>query len=902
MRRGRRIITITAWLGAWALLPLSLWAEVRDPWQSFAALDAMMLDDPAAALEAIQKERDKLSAATHPQDWLVLTLLAAEAASSAEQNKRSQELALAAKPLAEKLQDRKALARTWLLLGTWFESQDETQDAEKHFELARDAVKSVDDPAERANILNRVAYFYNRQALWQQAVRLLTEAFALVDSGPRDSLYYDLRNNLGSVYARGDLRREQEGVAWMKEALQHFQSHQQRFMAGSILLNLGQYYGDLNQEADAMTAYEEGLKLVEGLKDQSIRAYLLAARGVQSLRSGRNVQGIADLKAAQDIFSQGDNRFMVGRIGIYRSDGLLQMGKPQDALMELEKAAQSFAGSRALYDKFLIQKRRVKLFRVLEQESKELAAYRVWEPLYGDFLEQQNADQAHRMSAEFDLERKDQLNRLLEVQNQNQAMALTQVEKERFYLRLGMAGGAILILLMTWGLWQGKQVRKQKQNLQEVLDSVQEGIVRISADKKIFGRYSLHLERILGRSDSLRGLDILDLLFPTPSEARAMTQAVLDAVLGEDTSAWEFNQSHLPEEIAYSSQTLQLFWRPHIDPYQRVAHLILVIRDITEQKAYELSLKREQEKKEARNRKAMELRKADFIRVERYLKKLEASAIVFASLNVSADRDQAAMRQLHTWKGEARTLGLGVIAQILHEMEDCLLARGEAGARAQITFPQLVATLWEQHEEYKAIAREYEEVSLAHHSHGLGSVVGELLPDLQSRLRQDGIAWQGIQVRDELSDWTIDQLDWVRTVLLHALSNSVDHGFLRAPSEFKHNARAFFEIIARIHDERMQLIVRDNGQGILWDKLQQLAHDKGLHDLDRDGLTELLFADGVSTASSASLSSGRGVGLAAIHEICQQCGGAVRLSDHPNQRGASLEAWIPRTSEIKRAG
>lgn len=903
MRLGRRFLTITALLGAWMLLPFSLGAEGRDPWQAYEVLDALMLDDPAAAFELIQKERSKVSMESQPHDWLVLTLLAAEAASSAEQNRASQELALAAKPLAEKLQDRKALARTWLLLGTWFEAQDETQEAEKHFELAREALQGVDEPLERANILNRVAYFYNRQALWQQAVRLLTEAFTLLEAGPRDSLYYDLRNNLGSVYARGDLLREKEGVAWMKEALVYFQSQKQRFMAGSILLNLGQYYGDLNQQQDAMKSYEDGLKLVQDLKDQSIRGYLLAARGVQSLRSDRSVQGLEDLKAAQQIFSQGENRFMVGRIGIYRSDGLLQIQKPQEALMELEKAAQSFAGSPALYDKFLIQKRRVKLFRVLGEKDNELSAYRLWEPLYGDFLQQQNADQAHRMSAEFDLERKDQLNRLLEAQNQNQALALTQVEKERFYLRLGIAGGAGLILLMAWGLWQGKQVRRQKQNLQEVLDSVHEGILRIGVDKKIFGRYSLHLERILGRSDSLRGLGILDLLFPNQDETRVMTHAVLEAILGEDISAWEFNQSHLPEEIAFGSQALQLFWRPHLDAHQRVAYLILVIRDITEQKAYELSLKREQEKKEARNRKAMELRKADFLRVERYLKRLESSAIVFASLNVSAERDQAAMRQLHTWKGEARTLGLGMIAQILHEMEDCLLARREAGTLSQNKgFQQLIETLWEQHHEYKAIAREYEEVSLAHHGHGLASVVGELLPDVQSRLRQEGVAWQGIQIRDELADWTMDQLDLVRTILLHALSNSVDHGFLRAPSLFRQHTRAFFEVIARVDGEHTLLIVRDNGQGILWDKLQQLAREKGLHDLDRDGLTELLFADGISTAASASLSSGRGVGLAAIYELCHKLGGQVSLGDHPEQRGASLEACIPQSSWVKRAG
>jgi tetratricopeptide (TPR) repeat protein len=900
MRQALKLFIMILSLGAVTLRASTL-SSRQDPWSDYRHLEELLLDDPLAALETIEKSRALIPSEQNPQAAMVLTLIAAEAASFAEKNRLSRDLAQTALAQAEKLGDRKALARSWLLLGTWYEAQDETLEAEKHFQKALDALQGVENPSERANLLNRVAYFYNRQALWQQAVRLLTEAFTLVESGPRGELYYDLRNNLGSVYARGDLKREEEGLAWMNEALQYFESKGQRFMAASILLNLGQYHGDLNKNDEALADYERGLALVKDLKDTSIRGYLLAARGVQYLRSERHADGLRDLKLAQDIFSQGDNRFMVGRIGIYRSDGLLQLKKPEEALKVLQEAPDSFEGSRALYDKFLIQKRRIKLYRTLGQSTEELAAYRVWEPLYGDLLQQQNADQAHRMSAEFDLERKDQRNRLLEVQNQNQALALIQAKKERFYLMLGIGGGACLILVMAWGLWQGYQVRLQKMHLQEVLDSVHEGILRIGVDRRIFGRYSLHLESILNRS-SLRGADIMELLFPHHGEARTMTQAALSAILGEDSSAWEFNQSHLPVEILYGTSILQLFWRPHLDSQDRVSHLILVIRDISEQKAYEQSLKREQEQKESRNQKAMELRRADFLRVERYLKRLENSAIVFTSLSVSAELDQAGMRQLHTWKGEARTLGLLSLAQTLHTMEDSLLARRQAaedGSKAR--FLRLIEGFWEQHKDYLSIVREYEEVSLAHQNHSLASLVDELRPDLQHRLHEAGMEWKGLLIHDEIRTWTIEQLDLARPILLHALSNALDHGFLRASQEFQKNAAAFFEVHAQSQGEHFHLVVRDNGQGIAWDKVKEMAKASGLGTLDREALSLYLFTDGVSTAEDTSLSSGRGVGLAAIYDICVKLGGDVSLKDHPQHRGASLEVLIPLASWGRRA-
>lgn len=902
MRQSLKLFIIILSFGAWPLRAANLSSD-QDPWADYQQLEELLLDDPLAALETIQKTRALLPSEQNPKAAMVLTLIAAEAASFAEKNRLSRDLAQAAMIQAEKLDDPKGLARSWLLLGTWYEAQDETQEAERHFQKALDALKGVENPSERANLLNRVAYFYNRQALWQQAVRLLTEAFTLVESGPRGELYYDLRNNLGSVYARGDLKREEEGLAWMNEALQYFESKGQRFMAGSILLNLGQYHGDLNKNDEALADYERGLALVKDLKDTSIRGYLLAARGVQFLRSERHAEGLLDLKVAQDIFSQGDNRFMVGRIGIYRSDGLLQLKKPKEALEELQKAAASFEGSRALYDKFLIQKRRIKLYRTLGLNAEELAAYRVWEPLYGELLQQQNADQAHRMSAEFDLERKDQRNRLLEVQNQNQALALIQAKKERFYLILGIGGGACLILVMAWGLWQGYQVRLQKVHLQEVLDSVHEGILRIGLDRRIFGRYSMHLESILDRRASLRGADIMELLFLNESEQKSMTQAALGAILGEDGSAWEFNHSHLPVEVHYASKILQLFWRPHLDSLNRVSHLILVIRDISEQKAYEQSLKREQEQKESRNQKAMELRRADFLRVERYLKRLENSAIVFTSLSVSAELDQAAMRQLHTWKGEARTLGLVSLAQTFHAMEDSLLARrNSAGDNAKARFLQLIEGFWEQHKDYQSIVREYEEVSLAHQNHSLASLVDELRPDLQHRLHEAGMIWKGLLIHDEIPTWTTEQLDLARPILLHALSNALDHGFLRASKDFQKSAAAFFEVQAQSEGDQIQLVIRDNGQGIAWERVQDMARASGLGKLDREALSLFLFTDGVSTAEGTSLSSGRGVGLAAIYDICAKLGGDVTLKDHPDHRGASLEVFIPLSSWRRRAG
>jgi C4-dicarboxylate-specific signal transduction histidine kinase len=236
-------------------------------------------------------------------------------------------------------------------------------------------------------------------------------------------------------------------------------------------------------------------------------------------------------------------------------------------------------------------------------------------------------------------------------------------------------------------------------------------------------------------------------------------------------------------------------------------------------------------------------------------------------------------------------------------MEDCLLARRkEAGENVKARFLQLIESFWHQHKDYQSIVREYGEVSHAHQNHSLASLVDELRPDLQHRLHEAGMKWKGLRVHDEIVTWTTAQLDLIRPILLHALSNALDHGFLRASPEFQSKAAAFFEIQAQSQGGHIHLTIRDNGQGISWDKVKELAKAQGLGTLDREALGLFLFTDGVSTAASTSLSSGRGVGLAAIYDICTDIGGEVMLKDHPDHRGASLEVLIPLASWMPRAG
>ncbi|MDQ3235461.1 MAG: hypothetical protein M3Q07_26930 [Pseudobdellovibrionaceae bacterium] len=58
-------------------------------------------------------------------------------------------------------------------------------------------------------------------------------------------------------------------------------------------------------------------------------------------------------------------------------------------------------------------------------------------------------------------------------------------------------------------------------------------------------------------------------------------------------------------------------------------------------------------------------------------------------------------------------------------------------------------------------------------------------------------------------------------------------------------------------------------------------------------MTDLLFADGISTSESVSLSSGRGMGLAAVKDACRDLGAEVTLLDNDEGQGTMLVVDIP---------
>lgn len=144
-------------------------------------------------------------------------------------------------------------------------------------------------------------------------------------------------------------------------------------------------------------------------------------------------------------------------------------------------------------------------------------------------------------------------------------------------------------------------------------------------------------------------------------------------------------------------------------------------------------------------------------------------------------------------------------------------------------------------------------------------------------------------------------LEELKDPLVHLLRNCVDHG-VEKPEERRmlnkpERGRIFLHI-DQIEGGKVEITLGDDGHGIDPDMVRNSAVKRGLISAeDAARLTEkeaqgLIFHSGMSTASSLSQLSGRGLGMAIFLERVEKLGGQLDFASIPG-KGSSFTVCLP---------
>jgi two-component system chemotaxis sensor kinase CheA len=157
-------------------------------------------------------------------------------------------------------------------------------------------------------------------------------------------------------------------------------------------------------------------------------------------------------------------------------------------------------------------------------------------------------------------------------------------------------------------------------------------------------------------------------------------------------------------------------------------------------------------------------------------------------------------------------------------------------------------------------------------------------------------------------DFTVDQLDAsilekgprrvIKEVLTQLVRNSVYHG-IEAPEErktFGKKESGLIRLSVIRENNQIHLKLSDDGRGLDFEKIREKALKQNIlrkeNANDKNLLIQALFSPGFSTAESADLHAGRGIGLNLVRERIKQLHGTIKVSSEAG-KGTVFHLFIP---------
>lgn len=465
-----------------------------------------------------------------------------------------------------------------------------------------------------------------------------------------------------------------------------------------------------------------------------------------------------------------------------------------------------------------------------------------------------------------------------------------------------------------------------------LLENMQQGVLTIKISEKansysfvIQSKYSLYLEELLG-TKNIAGNTLEHLILDRSNVSKndsSQIKSALMACIGEADFMFDVNSGVLPREIIYIRDNHELFfildWQPLLDEDNNVASVMLLIRDITQER----EAAQKAQESQTKNKILAEIIQAGIDASKAMLKSARSMLDELQSNSNKSDVDEL-FRLMHTIKGNARSFQFTEIIDIAHEAEEYYdQIRKEKSEPDRSKVDNDLALVQETVEAYENVIEEFFNKKqnkksrqeklftyIAHcreksqafdpikknefinnvsfliesQSHKL---IDDIIDDEVASLEEIALKLEKKEplIKLEHNNLLIppDKHQLIKDVMVHCLRNSMDHG-IELPAEREEKGKSpqgYINVECHtLHDE-LTIKVSDDGRGLNLGALGKKA-TSGASDMD---IANLLFQSGVSTAEKVSDISGRGVGMDAVRGFLQAQNGDINIEFTAERKG-----------------
>lgn len=452
------------------------------------------------------------------------------------------------------------------------------------------------------------------------------------------------------------------------------------------------------------------------------------------------------------------------------------------------------------------------------------------------------------------------------------------------------------------------EVESRNDDMRMILTSVSEGFLTIGPDLRVGMEKSSVVDDLLGQVHPGE-------LFPEIiARHDAKTADWLEFGLMEVFESMmppEVSIDQLPSRIVAGNRHLSLEFAP-VQKEGQLKFLTVLVRDITAEV--------ERSKLEAETRQILTIIEQMCKDRNGFLEFMHESSIIMDEVRGEVRNDLSRLRRrLHTLKGNAAIFGLYQLADACHAVEEQLLEtpevrEGRVWTRMFSCWSQMRANLRRiaslETRKIQLSVEQYNEmlVSLLEHTpHDelAHKLAGWHLDPTENRLKTLAkkakrlarrLGKGNIQVRVSSNGLCTEASTWgpFWNAMIHVVNNSVDHGLERIEDRRKAGKSDYGCIRLKTYCEQGKFIVSvsDDGRGIDWEHIAQLAEKRGLPRKKYTDLVNALFVDGLSSKKEATAVSGRGVGMATIQQICNELDGLIEITSEPG-KGTEIQFVFP---------
>ena len=448
-----------------------------------------------------------------------------------------------------------------------------------------------------------------------------------------------------------------------------------------------------------------------------------------------------------------------------------------------------------------------------------------------------------------------------------------------------------------------EQLKEKQAKIENILNNLNEGILTFDDNMTILEDFSPYLETIfeVDRKD-IAGEDALNFLLQhahISGDKKDMIASALLFSIGGNKFGWDINYHTLPQNIIATihdkEKHLDLDWTPILKD-EIVDSIMLTVRDLTEKVRLQEQIKHDQAKHSMFSKKIEEIVKArpSWVR-EFIINGLEQSRSLVAMVHENFFDTKEVFIILHTLKGNARIHNFNTVADLTHTLETYLFdfqKSGDNGIKNMLS--EGVENLIHELSEYNEVLTNFFPDSRV--LNDLYEVVASIVPDTNKMLDERlGRSIDSFNVSDKILNWDSNAIVLMREIIIHLITNGVDHGF----RDHSADKSVEFSLKMTIDGDLATLVFSDNGCGLNEQKLIELAQKRNYRFEGANQLYNIIFEDGSSTQEHITNTSGRGVGLAAVKSKVNELNGQIAVSTK-NQEGTIFTMTFPISNLAKK--